>query len=115
MGGAIRAPKIVDIEPPEAAREQAIPARPRSVLDLSYEGMRPRVPTVLHGIPRILLESGIPYFMLERPSYSDNFLVSDLKKVVPPGGSSKHVPEVRQAIFDSFEQHPELLQHYLRT
>ena len=115
MGGAIRAPQTVDVEPPEESREQAVPARPRSILDLTYEGMRPRLPHVLHGIPRIQLDAGLPYFMLQRPSYSDNFLLSDLKKVVPPGGVSKHVPEVRQAIFDTLEKHPDLLEHYLKT
>ena len=84
-------------------------------MDLSYEGMRPRVPEVLHGVPRILLESGTPYFMLQRPSYSDNFLATDLRKIAAPGGISQHTPEVRQAVFESFEKHPQLLQHYLRT
>ena len=84
-------------------------------MDLTYEGMRPRIPTVLHGVPRILLEAGLPYFMLQLPSYSDKFLVSDLKKIAPPGGASKHSPEVRQVVFESLEKHPELLQHYLRS
>ena len=90
------------------------PARP-SMNDIVYDTLRPRVPTVLHGAPRILLESGAPFFMLQSPSYSDNFLLTDLTRTVDPGGMSKHHPEVRKAVFDSFEKHPRLLQHYLRT
>lgn len=77
--------------------------------------MRPRLPTVMHGAPRILLEAGLPYFMLQLPSYADEFLVKDLKSIAAPGGVSKHSPEVRQVVFESFEKHPELLQHYLRS
>ena len=90
------------------------PARP-SMTDIVYETLQPRVPRVLHGIPRILLESGAPYFMLESPSYSDDFLLTDLKRIAEPGGMSQHHPEVRRVVFDSFEKHPPLLQHYLRT
>lgn len=93
-----------------------IKARPvRTLMDLTYEGMRPRVPTVMHGVPRILLEAGLPHFMLQLPSYSDDFLKTDLTSIAPPGGVSKHSPEVRQVVFESFEKHPELLQHYLRS
>ena len=105
---------MADIEPPVSAQEQATPARP-TLMDLSYEGLRPLVPGVMHGVPRILLDAGTPYFMLQRPSYSDNFLATDLRKMAAPGGVSQHAPEVRQAIFESFEKHPQLLQHYLRT
>ena len=110
-GGAIREAKLreiaitpVDIEPP----------RPEAV-DFTYDSLVPLVPRVLHGIPRILLEAGQPFFMLQTPSYSDNFLLTDLKHIAQPGGMSKHHPEVRRAVFDSFEKHPRLLQHYLRT
>ena len=116
MGGAIRNPRVADLEPPVYAQEQAIKARPvRTLMDLTYEGMRPRVPTVMHGVPRILLEAGLPHFMLQLPSYSDDFLKTDLTSIAPPGGVSKHSPEVRQVVFESFEKHPELLQHYLRS
>ena len=111
LGGAIRNPKIADIEPPAEAQEQQRETRP-SLMDLTYEGMRPRLPTVLHGAPRILLEAGLPFFMLQRPSYSDEFLLKDLKAIAPPGGASQHSPEVRQAVFETFEKHPQLLQHY---
>ena len=110
-GGAIREAKVreiattpVDLEPP----------RPEAV-DFTYETLVPLVPRVLHGVPRILLEAGMPFFMLQTPSYSDNFLLTDLKHIAQPGGMSKHHPEVRRAVFDSFEKHPRLLQHYLRT
>ena len=110
-GGAIREAKVreiattpVDIEPP----------RPEAV-DFTNDTLVPLVPRVLHGIPRILLEAGMPFFMLQTPSYSDNFLLTDLKHIAQPGGMSKHHPEVRRAVFDSFEKHPSLLQHYLQT
>ena len=109
-GGAIREAKVrelattpVDMEPP----------RPAAV-DF-YDTLVPRIPRVLHGTPRILLEAGLPFFMLQTPAYSDDFLLADLKHIAPPGGMSKHHPEVRRAVFDSFEKHPRLLQHYLRT
>ena len=114
MGGAIRDPKTFDIEPPVQAIEQTQPTRP-SLMDISYDGMRPRVPTVMHGAPRILLEAGLPYFMLQLPSYSDDFLVKDLKSIAKPGGAANHSAEVRQVVFESFEKHPELLQHYLHA
>ena len=114
MGGAIRNPRTFDIEPPVQAVEQATVTRPSNIVELSYEGMRPRLPTVMHGAPRILLEAGLPHFMLQLPSYSDDFLLKDLKKVARPGGASNHSPEVRQVVFESFEKHPALLQHYLQ-
>ena len=107
-------PRTADIEPPVETQEQHMAPRP-SLVDLSYEGMRPILPTVMHGAPRILLESGLPFFMLQRPSYSDEFLLKDLKAIAPPGGASQHSPEVRQAVFESFEKHPQLLQHYLES
>ena len=110
-GGAIREAKVreiattpVDIEPP----------RPEAV-DFTYDTLVPLVPRVLHGAPRILLEAGAPFFMLQTPSYSDSFLLTDLKRVADPGGMSNHHPEVRRAVFDTFEKHTRLLQHYLRT
>ena len=110
-GGAIRESvktqdftvAVPDDTPPAAAR-----------VDF-YDRLVPRIPTVLHGAPRILLEAGAPFFMLRPPSYSDDFLLTDLKRVAAPGGMSEHHPEVRQAVFDSFEKHPRLLQHYLRS
>ena len=90
------------------------PESPKNLVDLSYDAMRPRLPTVMHGAPRILLEAGLPWFMLQRPSYSDDFLLKDLKSIAKPGGISSHSPEVRQAVFESFEKHPALLQHYLQ-
>ena len=83
--------------------------------DFVYDRMQPIVPRVLHGTPRILLEAGMPYFMLQSPSYNDAFLLTDLKRIPTHGGMSEHHPEVRRVIFDSFEKHPRLLQHYLRT
>ena len=113
MGGAIRDPKTFDIEPPVQV-ELVSHERP-SLMDISYDGMRPRVPTVMHGAPRILLEAGLPYFMLQLPSSSDDFLVKDLKSIAKPGGAANHSAEVRQVVFESFEKHPELLQHYLHS
>lgn len=92
--------------------QQAIASFP---VGMSYEALRPRMPPVLHGAPRILLESGMPYFMLQKPNYSDEFLLADLKSLAKPGGASKHSPEVRQVVFESLEKHPQLLEHYLRS
>jgi hypothetical protein len=113
VGGAIRNPRTFDIEPPVQAVEHATVTRP-SLVEMSYDSMRPRLPTVMHGAPRILLEAGLPHFMLQLPSYSDEFLLKDLKKVARPGGAANHSAEVRQVVFESFEKHPALLQHYLQ-
>ena len=95
----------VDLAPPKPAE---------SYVDL-YDRIQPRVPKVLHGIPRIALEAGMPFFMLQTPSYPDDFLLYDLKNLASEGGMSAHHPEVRRVLFDSFEKHPRLLQHYLNT
>jgi hypothetical protein len=74
------------------------------------------VPRVLHGAPHIMIESPLPGFMLRPPHYSDDFLLRDLKNLTRNGPEvGNHHPEVRQVVFDSFQQHPQLLQHYLRS
>jgi hypothetical protein len=80
------------------------------------EIMQPLMPRVLHGAPHIMIESPLPAFMLREPVYSDNFLLRDLKNLTRDGpGVGNHHPEVRQVVFDSFQHHPDLLQHYLRS
>ena len=101
-----------DPPPPLEPMEQQMPLER---IDFSIDRIRARVPRVLHGAPRILIESGAPHFMLIPPSYSDDFLLTDLKRIAEPGGMSKHHPEIRQAVFDSLEHHPDLLQHYLAS
>ena len=108
-GGAITAPKQQEMA---IAPVDLEPARP-PIDNFVMEG--PRVPRGLHGTPPILLEAGLPFFMLQTPSYSDDFLLTDLKRLVKPGGMKNHHPEIRRAVFDTFEKHPSLLQHYLRT
>ena len=99
----------------EVASPQEVLSPPQAARVDMYERLVPRMPTVLHGVPRILLEAGAPFFMLQPPSYSDDYLLADLKRISEPGGVSTHHPEVRQVVFDSFEKHPSLLQHYLRN
>ena len=110
-GGAIRDPKQVELASPPIEKEPVLPSMAVDFHDI----LTPLVPRVLHGAPRILLESGAPYFMLREPTYPDQFLLTDLKNTVKPGGMSDHHPEIRRVVFDSFEKHPRLLQHYLRT
>jgi hypothetical protein len=80
------------------------------------EIIQPLMPRVLHGSPSFLIESPLPAFMLREPVYSDEFLLRDLKKMtLGDSGIGNHHPEVRQAVFDSLQHHPSLLQHYLRS
>ena len=64
-GGAIRAAKIIEIATTPVDLE---PPRPEGV-DFTYASLTPLVPRVLHGVPRILLEAGMPFFMLQTPSF----------------------------------------------
>lgn len=112
-GGAINPDKIrrLDLEPPE----KLIRVLPSRVLEWDRDTrLRALMPRVLHGIPPYKVEPGQPYFMLRDTVYSDDFLLTDLRKLAAVGGSSKHHPEVRQVVFDSFSKYPTLLQHYLR-
>lgn len=98
--------------------ENIEPEAPLSIPDfLAHdEILIPRIPTVLHGIPRILEESPAPMFMLRPPAYSDEFLLKDLQNTISENSSIRnHHPEVRQVIFDSLSKHPSLLHHYMNA
>jgi len=110
-GGAIDSARTRDIEPPEP--KQAVRPARVAFMDRNTR-VTPLMPRVLHGIAPYKVEPGQPYFMLRDPVYSEDFLLTDLRKLAKPGGLSSHHPEVRQVVFDTLKKYPELLEHYMR-
>jgi hypothetical protein len=116
MGGAIRQDaRKVDVQAAQVFESRG-EDQPFQIEPLTeFDEIQPRVPRVLHGIPPILHEAPMPFFMLQEPSYEDDFLLTDMKRLIKTDGMRSHHPEVRQVVFDSFEKHPELLKHYMRS
>ena len=79
-----------------------------------YEQIYPASGSQTLPIP-IKIESQLPYFMNYKPVYSDDFLVTDLKRVLHKGsGIRDHHPLYRKVVFDSFQAYPELQRWYVR-
>ena len=67
--------------------------------------------------PPILVETvPLPWFQtITRPHYSEEFLLKDLVKTVQTDGIATHHPEIRKVIYDSFQDFPDLQEHYLAS